>query len=137
MSDSRVEIATRAFEAWERRDFDSFDEYAVADFEFVPAIASGVEGGSFDGIEGVRRFFESLDEAWESFRVVTEEFHEVGGRVLISSRVQARGRGSGLELDQPLHNVVWFEGDKFARVQSFLDRDQALDAASKKLEEVR
>ena len=137
MSDTNVELARTGWDIWRRRDFDRLEELAVEDFEFVPAIAASVEGGAVHGIEGSRRFFESLDETWESFEIDADEFREVGDRVLVDGRVRARGRGSGVDLEQPFLQVVWFRDGKIARVQSFLDRDQALEAASKDLEEVR
>jgi ketosteroid isomerase-like protein len=57
--------------------------------------------------------------------------------VLALGRVRAKGRGSGVELDQPMLSVVWFRNGKVARMQSFLDRDEALEAASTELEQAR
>jgi ketosteroid isomerase-like protein len=137
MSRANVELARRGWDIWKGRDFDTLGEMTTEDFVFVPAIAASVEGGAVHGIEGSRRFFEGLDETWESFEIDSEEFREVGDRVQVVGRVRARGRGSGLELDQPIAMVVWFRGDKVARIQSFLDSDQAHEAASKELEEVQ
>jgi ketosteroid isomerase-like protein len=136
VSGTRVDLARRGWDLWRSRDFDALGEMTIEDFVFVPAIAASVEGGAVHGIEGSRRFFEGLDETWESFDIDSEEFREVGDRVLVVGRVRAKGRGSGLELDQPIAMVVWFRGDKIARIQSFLDSDQAHEAASKELEEV-
>jgi ketosteroid isomerase-like protein len=122
---------------WRSRDFDAIHEVALEDFVFIPAIATGVEGGAVHGKEGSRRFFEGLDEVWESFNIDAEEFREVGGRVVIDGHVRARGRGSGVDFEQPLVMVVWFRDDKVARIQSFLDRDLANEAAAKELEEVQ
>ena len=122
---------------WKRRDFDALDEVAVEDFEFLPAIATAVEGGAVRGKEGSRQFFAGLDETWESFNIDADEFREVGDRVVIDGHVRARGRGSGVDIEQPLVMVVWFRDGKVARIQSFLDRDQANEAASKDLEEMQ
>ena len=137
MSATRVDLARRGFDVWRSRDFDRLDEVAIEDFVFIPAIATGVEGGGVRGKEGSRQFFESQDETWESFDIDAEEFREVGDRVLIDGHVRARGRGSGVDFEQPLLMVVWFRDGKVARVQSFLDRDQANEAATKELEEVQ
>ena len=136
MSD-RLKLAREGFAAWNRRDRQWLQEHATADVEFVPAIAAAVEGGSVKGIDAMIRFQEDLDESWESFEIKIDEFRVVGDCVVGEGRVVAKGRGSGLELNQPLTTVVFFEGEKFARMQSFLDRDEALAAAKSSTDSVR
>jgi ketosteroid isomerase-like protein len=64
-----------------------------------------------------------------------EEFHAVGEQVVNTAHLRAKGRASGVELDHPISNVVWFREGKVARVESFLNPEQALDAAAKDLDE--
>jgi ketosteroid isomerase-like protein len=132
MSEANVELARRSFEAWSRRDVEWFVDNTTPDFEFVPAVVATVEGqgSAVRGEEQIRRFFADLDEPWESFVVDEDEYREVGEQVVCLSRLRARGRGSGVELDQPMAMVLWFGGDKLARAQSFLDVDQAVAAAA-------
>jgi ketosteroid isomerase-like protein len=107
-------------------------EVSTPDFEFVPAIASGVEGGSIKGPDEFRRFFDEMQETWEIFRLQVDEFREVGDRVIGFGRLTAKGRGSELELDQPIYSVVWFREGKVARLQSFLDESAAWAAAGER-----
>ncbi len=139
MSDANVELARRSFEAWNQRDVAWFIDNGTEDFEFFPAIVTGVEGqgSAVRGEDQVRQHFADLDETWESFVLDQDEYREVGEQVVCIVRLRARGRGSGLEMDLPVAMALWFRGDKMARAQSFLDVDQALEAASKDLEEVR
>ncbi|HEY6771104.1 MAG TPA: nuclear transport factor 2 family protein [Solirubrobacterales bacterium] len=136
MTRSRIEIARESIDAWNRRDVEWLVETASPDFEFVPLIASSVEGeaGVVRGSEEFRRFFVELDETWEVFHLETEEMEEVGDAVLVRSHLQAKGRGSGVELDQPLFSLLRFEGDVPVSLQGFADRESALAAAG---EEVR
>jgi ketosteroid isomerase-like protein len=103
-------------------------ELTTPDFEFVPAIAASVEGGSIRGHEEFRRFFADLNETWETFRISVEDFRESGARVMSIGRLTAKGRGSEVELDQPFFSVLWFQGDRIARMQSFLDETSAQTA---------
>jgi ketosteroid isomerase-like protein len=112
------------------RDVESLLALSTDDFEFVPAIAGGVEGGSIRGPEQIRRFFKDFDETWETFRIDAIEFHDLGDRVMTTGRLTAKGRGSELELDHPIYSVIWFRDGKFARMQSFLDRDAAETAVA-------
>jgi ketosteroid isomerase-like protein len=129
MSDARLELAGAGVDAWNRRDIEWLREHATPDFEFVPAVAATVEGGSVKGPEGLARFFEEMDESWEEFRIEVEEFRLIGDQVVGRGRVLAKGRGSGVELDQPLGSLLSFEGDKISRLQSYLDPEEALAAA--------
>jgi ketosteroid isomerase-like protein len=129
VSDARIELAGQGLDAWNRRDLEWLRRNATADFEFVPAVAATVEGGSVKGLEGMAHFLAEMDESWETFRIEPEEFKLFGDAVLSHGRVIAKGRGSGLELDQPISSVTHFRDGKIARLQSYLDPEEALAAA--------
>ena len=129
MSESNLDLARHGYGRWSAGDLDGMLELVTPDFEFVPAIAAGVEGGSVKGPDEYRRFFNEMQETWETFRIDVDEFREVGDRVIGIGRLTAKGRGSELELDQPFYSVVWFRDGKVARMQSFLDESAARAAA--------
>jgi ketosteroid isomerase-like protein len=131
MRDAKLELARASVEAWGQRDAEWFIANSSPDFEFFPAIVTGVEGqgSSVRGAEGIRQFFSDLDEPWESFRVDVEEYREIGEQVVCVTRLRAKGRGSGVELDQPVAMALWFRDGKLARAQSFLDLEAAVEAA--------
>jgi ketosteroid isomerase-like protein len=128
MNEAPLDAARRGYACWEAGDYDGMLELATPDFEFVPAIAASVEGGSIRGHDAFRRFFADLDETWETFRISADDFREAGGRVMSIGRLTAKGRGSELELDQPIYTVLWFRGDRIARMQSFLEESAAQTA---------
>jgi ketosteroid isomerase-like protein len=130
MSETNVEFARRGYALWSSGDIDGMIELSTPDFEFVPAIAASVEGGSVKGPDEFRRFFRDLNETWETFRIDVEEFRDLGDRVMSSGRLIAKGRGSEVELDHPFYSVVWIRDGRFARMQSFLDQDSAEAAAA-------
>jgi ketosteroid isomerase-like protein len=131
MSEANVELARRSFRAWSQRDAEWFVDNCTPEFEFVPVVMGGVEGegGAVRGENGMRRYFAILDEPWESFVVDEDEYREVDEQVVCVGHLRARGRGSGIELDQPIAMVLWFRDGNLARAQSFLDVDAAIDAA--------
>jgi ketosteroid isomerase-like protein len=138
MSEANVELARRSFEAWCRRDADWFVENTTPEFEFVAAVMTTVEGEGGTvrgGEEGIRQYFTVLDEPWESFVVDEDEYREVDEQVVCVGRLRAKGRGSGVEFDQPIAMVLWFGGDKIARARSFLDVDEAMAGAKEALPE--
>jgi ketosteroid isomerase-like protein len=128
MNDAPLDVARRGYACWAAGDFDGMLELATPDFEFVPAVAASVEGGSIKGHDAFRRFFADLHETWETFRISADDFREAGGRVMSIGRLTAKGRSSELELDQPIYTVLWFQGDRIARMQSFLEESAARGA---------
>jgi ketosteroid isomerase-like protein len=135
MSAATVELARRSLEAWNERDVEWFVDNTTPEFEFVPAIVTTVEGqgSAVRGPAGIRQFLGDLDEPWESFVVDEVEYREVDEQVVCVGRLRAKGRGSGVELDQTVSMVLWFGGDKLACARSFLDPDEALAAAEEAL----
>ena len=130
MSESTLQLAREGFSFWVDRDVEKLIALSTDDFEFVPAIAAAVEGGSVRGPDEVRRFFVDFAETWEIFRIDGIEYHDLGDCVMTSGRLTAKGRGSELELDHPIYMVIWFRDERFARMQSFLDRGAAEAAAA-------
>jgi uncharacterized protein len=129
MSQENVEIVERAMEAFNRRDLDAYDDLFTPDFEWLPALPSNVEGDGYVAREGVERYFGEINETWEEFRVVAEEYRDLGGRVLMLGRMEGRGRGSGVKVDAQLAAVWDFRDGRISRAPVYLDHGEALRAA--------
>src|SRR5271165_2921451 len=99
MSQENVEIAERAMDAFNRRDLDAYDDLFTQDFEWFPALPSTVEGDGYLGREGIAKYFGEISDTWEEFRVIAEEYRELGSRALMLARIEGRGKGSGVEVD--------------------------------------
>ena len=101
------------------------------DCEWVSAVTSSIDGSRavYSGHDGLTRFWQDNHEAWERFEVEATNADDLGhGLVLMSGRVQARGRRSGLELDSPLHFVWRLSEGQILRASAHLDREAALKA---------
>jgi ketosteroid isomerase-like protein len=109
MSQENVEVATRFTDAFNRRDLNALMDTATPDIAFHPALAGTVDDNSFQGREGMRAYFADVDSAWEEFRVIVDEYRDLGDRVLGLGRVEGRGRGSGAAVDTPLGGSWTFE----------------------------
>ena len=97
MSQENVEIVTAAPRAFNRRDMEAFLEGLDPDVEWIPIMAS-LEGLSIATHDGVRRWVEELDTDWESFEV-GRDLYDPGDRILILGHWCARGRASGVVLE--------------------------------------
>ena len=129
MSQENVEITERLLDSYNRRDLSVSDEVTTADFEFFPAVSGSIESGGGRGREGVQRYYEMLDETWEDFRLVAEEFRDLGDRVLVLGRTEGRGRGSGVPVDAPWAGIWEFRDGKVWHAHGYLDHGEAFRAA--------
>ena len=129
MSQENVEIAQRSVDALNRRDVATLAALSTSDFEWIAAMGA-IEGDrSFRGREGIETYFGSLTDAWEEYRLVADEFRDLGARVLVLGLVKGRGKGSGVPVDALFGTIIDFRGDKISRNHSFLDHGEALRAA--------
>ncbi len=89
--------------------------------------AEAVEPGSHRGA-AIGGAIGKIFEVYENFRVEPEEYVDAGDKVVVIARIQATGKGSGVELDQRYSFVWTVRGGKLAEVAVFLNR-KALEAA--------
>jgi ketosteroid isomerase-like protein len=93
MSQENLELAQRAYDAFNRRDFASLLALIDADAEVVPRLA-GVEGG-YHGPEGIRCWWQNLLDAWPDFRVEVVEVRDLGHMTLAKMEVGGHAADSG------------------------------------------
>ena len=133
MSEENIEIARQAFDAFNRTFTEGTpDLYELLDpeVEWVPMSAI-LEGTSYHGHHGVQRWMEEMKQEWTSFEVRPERFMDLGGdQILVMGAWRAQGRGGGVQLDFP--QATWltrYRKGKVVLLQTFTDRDEALEAA--------
>jgi uncharacterized protein len=128
MSEENVEIARRVMDAWNRGDYDAWIEAFDRDCEFRPP-RSQLEGQTYRGHDGLRRYLHDLTEEWEQVRFALNDVRDVGDQVVVLFQWHARGRASGVELDLPIGLVGKVREGKIAEARFFSDPDEALEAA--------
>jgi ketosteroid isomerase-like protein len=131
MSDENLEFARESVRAFNERDTDWVIANSTTDLEWYPAIAGGVEGGKpFRGHSGVHEMFKEMDEVWEEFTLDPEEIRDLGDGYLLLQQVRLKGR-TGVELEHSMDAVIELRDGKMARGRSYLNRDEALEAAAR------
>jgi ketosteroid isomerase-like protein len=132
MSEENVNLVRGIYEAVDRRDDVSpYELYAddivwdVSHTGFAHMLAQPV----YHGHEGVRQFWREMVTSFGAWDFEVEEMVDAGDRVLAVVRDHAIGRASGVPVKGG-HIAVWTLSEgKVARLQTFDDREQALEAA--------
>ena len=128
MSQENVEVYERAVDATDRRDLDALLDEFDPDVEWHSALV-GMGTQVYRGKEGVREVFRDLDENFTGMVVEFLEVRDLGDRVQALGRLRARGHESGVQAEGSFNQVVDFKNGKVIRLRSFLDRQEALEAA--------
>lgn len=130
MSSDNVEAARRGYEALGQVGVEAFlEEFIDPDFETTTPPEMTVEPSTYRGHEGLRHYFDSFYEVMDEVRFEAEEFIDAGDRVVVPTRLVARGRDSGIEAVQQLVLVWTLRDGKALRVETFATRAEALAAA--------
>jgi len=130
MSQENVEIVRRWVEFYNERDTDGLIRLTTPDYEMKSVFAGVESGGIFRGYAGFPfEYFKTLDDAYEQFELVAEDFIDVGAAVLMVAHIDWRGRGSGAEGRGPLFALFWLRAGRVFREESFTVRADALEAA--------
>jgi ketosteroid isomerase-like protein len=129
MSQENVESVRRVFEAVNRHDIGALDALLSEDMEFHSVLAAS-EGGVFRGRQGIRDYFAEFDAAFAEFRTEIEKVIDTSeDRVVALVKFTARGKGSGVILDQHFGMVFTFQGEEITRMDSYFNPAEALEAA--------
>jgi ketosteroid isomerase-like protein len=69
-----------------------------------------------------------MAQSWERFQQVPERFVHSGDDVMVVARVEAKGRGSGIELSQRMAAHWTFRNGRVLRIVGYMDVASALEA---------
>ena len=131
MSQENVDAFNRGVDAINRRDVESLLAEADPQIEWHSAflIALGGEQTVYRGHEGIREFTRDLYETLEGVPAEYSEIRDLGDRLVALGRIRARGKASGAEIEGPIGSVIEFKNGRVIRVRTFLDHEEALEAA--------
>lgn len=128
MSQENVELARRAFQAFNDRDLDTVLAGLHDDVEVFPRIAA-VEGG-YRGHDGVRRWWAQLLGAFPDFHVEILEVRDLGEFMVLALRLRGRGAESATPIDAAVWHVNQFRDGKVVSWRVYTSELEALEAAA-------
>ena len=128
MSQENVEIVRRGYDAFNRGDVDRILDLCDPDVEWEDIPSLDIPGAV--GTDAVRAYFETVMAAWEQARREPEEIIDLGGdRVLVLCHITARGRGSGIEVDARIGDLLTIREGRLVSWTSYASWARARKAA--------
>ncbi len=131
MSWENVEIMRRGIEALNARSVEAIERLVVPDGEWRPILTAGgdLERPVYRGAAGMAQYMTDLDELFEGTEVHVQELDPIGpNHVLFGGRVTARGRKSGVPIDERLWAVWELRNGKILRGTAHRTKADALEA---------
>lgn len=96
--------------------------------EFTSLVAA-VEGRTYRGHDGVRRYFEDLAAVWREWHNEPQEIVEIKpGTVVGEARWRGIGRDSGVAMELRIAGAFELAAGKLVRVSMYPTREEALQA---------
>jgi ketosteroid isomerase-like protein len=127
MSEGNVELTYRAFDAFNRRDFDALVGLMDDDVEISSRLVPFE--GSYHGHDGVRRWCQDLIEAFPDWNPEPMEVRDLGNVTLGKVRYRGHGGESGAPVDLMIWQVAEWRDRKIVRFSSHDSEAEALEAA--------
>ena len=126
MSRENVEVAKRAFEAFQQDDIERFLSYIHPEVEWHSRLAE--MEGTHHGHDGVRRWWASLFEAFPDWRPTITEVRDLDDFVLLHAPAVGSGAGSGAGVEQDVWQVAQIEGGRIVWYRACRTEQEALEA---------
>jgi ketosteroid isomerase-like protein len=86
------------------------------------------DSGEYRGVDEIGSYMRELLVDFADLRIVAEEFLEAGDSVVVRVHQQATGPESGAPVAMRYYQLWTFRGPSVIRIESVMDRDDALDA---------
>ncbi len=129
MSQESVEIVREVIDAWNRNEQDQVLRFLNPEIVF-DATRRVLNPKTYVGIEGIADMLADRNEVWDEFRTEPSEFIDAGDRVVVFGHWVGKGKGSGIEVEQPVAHVFTLHDHRIVRVElAYTDRAETLKAA--------
>jgi ketosteroid isomerase-like protein len=106
------------------------DSLALLADEIVIVVppSMSAEPDRYEGLEGAQRYMDGFQGLVDDVRFAPGEIFEEEGRVMAEMTLAGRGSQSGIEVRQPAVAVIWVEGDRVTRIETYPDIGTARSA---------
>ena len=129
MSQENVQLVRHIVDDIGERRWEEAMRQLAPDIELHGTVGGLTEGSVWRGPEQIRDFFEQDREAWDERRLEAEQLIDAGDCVVVLLHEFRRGKGSGIETETDTAMVYEVRDGHVVRIQGYMDRDEALEAA--------
>jgi ketosteroid isomerase-like protein len=129
VSQDNIAVLRAGFDALSSGDEARILAFAHPDFETVVPPTLSAEPDTYRGHDGIRRYFKLFDDAMEDVRFEAERAWEAGESVVAVVRLTARGKTTGIRVEQRIAQVWTIRDGRALRAQTFPKLSEALAAA--------
>ena len=127
MSQENVRFARRAYDAFNRRDWDAFVAFMDKEIEMESRLVA-IEGG-YHGHEGMRRWWEDFLGTFPDYQIEIEEMRDLGDVTLSHFQGWGHSGGERIPLIDPIWQPMRWRRSKVVWVRVCLTESEALEAA--------
>jgi len=127
MSLENVELVRRGFEAFNSGDIDRILAFTGDDFEIQVPPGLSAEPDTYRGRAGVRRYFQSFDDAMDQVHFQAERFWGAAEAVVVDARVTARGKQTAIPVEQRAAQLWTIRGGRVIRIRAYASLSEALE----------
>ncbi len=114
------ELIREIWRRWNAGEREPDDTIMASDLEVHSALAGRV----FRGEAGLREWMGEIDQQFDSWQLGVDEVLELEpGSLIVHGSIAARGRQSGLDLDQPASWLVGIRDGRVCRLVNFIGPD--------------
>lgn len=119
------ELIREVWARWNRGDRDPDD----ATFDPEMEVRSALTGNVYRGADAVRTWVAEINDQFESWQLRVDDVRRVElGLYVVRGAIMARGRHSGVDLDQPASWRVAVRDGLITRIENFIGRDSWAEA---------
>jgi ketosteroid isomerase-like protein len=129
MSQADIEFIRRAYDVVDAGDVEGAKALADPDCELRTRFTA-LAGRTYRGHSGIEEWFADVEDAWEAVKQTPLRFIDVDAeRTIAVVRFEARGRGSGVLVDQEIAAIWTLRDGRCARIETLGTVEEALESA--------
>jgi ketosteroid isomerase-like protein len=129
VTEDNIALVRQGFEALREGGVEALLPFIHPEFEATTPAELAAEPDTYRGPEGIRRYFDSFYEAMDEVIFEPKDFIPVGDRVIVPMTLRARGRSTGIEVEQSVVQTWELRDGKALRVEVFATLDEARAAS--------
>lgn len=118
-----VRLARELFERWNSGGHEIDPELVHSEVELQSPLSSS-RTAPYHGYSGIRERVAEVEDQFEVWRLEVHDVRELDSeRVLVTGVIHTRGRGSDIEVDQPIEWLLTFRDGRLLRYEAFTDEE--------------